>query len=301
MFRKSFTIIAAAATLALATSVGTLAQTEEPDTAAVETGYADVNGVNMYYEVHGSGEPLVLLHGGLGTIDMLFAQLLPVLSANRQVIAVELQGHGHTADIDRPLSYEAMADDVAALIEHLGYENADVMGFSLGGGVALQTAIRHPEAVDKLVLVSTVYQRNGWYPEVLAGMSSMNADAAAMMVETPLYQFYASVAPNPDDWTQLVVKSSELLAQDYDWSADVSALTVPTLIIVGDADSVRTSHAVELFGLLGGGQHDGASMGRPVSQLAIIPDTNHFTILSRTDLLLPVVNLFLDAPVPEAS
>jgi pimeloyl-ACP methyl ester carboxylesterase len=272
----------------------------EPVNAQDDTGegnYASVNGLELYYEIHGSGQPLILLHGGLGGI-VEFSQLLPALAETRQVIAVELQAHGRTADIDRPLSFEFMADDIAALIENLGLEKADILGFSLGGGVALRTAIDHPEVVNKLVLVSTAYRRAGIRPEFLAGMSGMNADAAQMMLETPMYQFYSSVAPNLEDWPTLVSKVGELLAQDYDWSEDVAAITAPTLIVVGDSDYIPPSHGVELFGLLGG-DVAGDFVGMPVSQLAVLPGTSHFTILTRTDLLLPVITPFLDAPMPQ--
>ncbi len=262
--------------------------------------YASVNGLNMYYEIHGTGKPLVLLHGGLATIDVLFGQLLPPLAQTRQVIAVELQAHGHTADIERPLSFELMADDIAALIKHLGLEQADLFGFSLGGGVALQTAIRHPEVVRKLVVVSAPSKRDGWYPEVLAGMASMNAEAAEAMMGSPMHQAYVSVAPKPEDWSALVAKSGQLLRQDYDWSTAVASITAPTLIVVGDADSVRPAHAVELFGLLGGGKVDGATGGLPHSQLAMLPGTTHFSILARTDLLLPIITPFREAPMPKA-
>lgn len=239
-------------------------------------GYASVNDLKIYYEIHGTGKPLVLLAGGFMTIEAM-GQVLAPLSSSRQVIAVELQGHGHTADIDRPLSFELMADDIAALIKHLELERADVFGFSLGGGVALQTAIRHPEVVRKLVLASTPYKREGWYPEVLAAMASMNAEA--VIVSPPTF----------------VAKMRQLLTEDYDWAEDVSAMRVPTLIMIGDADSVRTAHAVEMFGLLGGGKTDGAMGGRPPSQLAVLPATTHFTILARTDLLLPIMAPFLDS------
>src|SRR5947199_1995690 len=156
--------------------------------------YADVNGIKLYYEIHGTGRPLILLHGGLGAIEM-FGPNLPALAKGRQVIAVDLQGHGRTADIDRPLSVALMADDIAALIRHLGLENADVLGYSLGGGVALQTAIRHPEVVRKLVVVSSAFKRDGWYPEVLAGMAAMNAEAARFMVGSPPHQVYVAAAP----------------------------------------------------------------------------------------------------------
>jgi len=259
----------------------------------------------MYYEIHGTGKPLVLLHGGLATIDMMFGQLLPPLAQTRQVIAVELQAHGHTADIERPLSFELMADDIAALIKHLGFEHADIFGYSLGGGVALQTAIRHPEVVRKLVVASAPYKRDGWYPEVLAGMASMNAEAAEAMVGSPVHQAYVSVAPKPEDWSALVAKLGQLLRQDYDWSTAVAAIKAPTLLVIGDADSVRPAHTVEMFGLLGGGkaitsppERVGAMGGLPNSQLAVLPGTTHFSILTRTDLLLPIITSFLNAPVP---
>ena len=257
--------------------------------------YASVNGLDLYYEVHGSGPPLVLLHGGLATIDLMFGPVLPTLAATRQVIAIELQAHGHTADIDRPLRFEQMADDVAALLQHLALTGADILGYSLGGGVALQTAIRHPHLVRRLVLVSTVFKREGWYPEVLAGMAAMTAEAADAMTATPMYGAYAAAAPRPADWPVLIDKLGQLLAQDYDWTEDVRALAMPTLIMVGDADSVRLAHTVEMFGLLGGGQADGGMGGQPNAQFAVLPGTLHWNILFRTDLLLPAVTPFLNA------
>jgi pimeloyl-ACP methyl ester carboxylesterase len=239
--------------------------------------YAQLGDLRMYYEIHGSGKPLVLLGGGFMTVEAM-GQVLEPLSQSRQVIAAELQGHGHTDDIDdRPLSYMAMADDIAALIKSLGLERADIFGYSLGGGVALQTAIRHPEVVKKLALLSAPCQRQGWYPEVLAGMASMSSGPALF--------------PPP----AFVDKMRQLLSEEYDWTEDVVQLKTPILIIVGDADSVRLAHAVEMFGLLGGGKHDGATGGRPPSRLAVIPDATHFTVLVRTDLLLPMVLPFLDS------
>src|SRR5881227_417069 len=179
--------------------------------------YADVNGIKLYYETAGTGRPLVLLHGGLGALEM-FGPNLAALAKGRQVIAVDLQGHGRTADIDRPLSVALMADDIAALIEHLGLASADVMGYSLGGGVALQTAIRHPEVVRKLVVVSSAFKRDGWYPEVLAGMAAMNAEAARFMVGSPPHQVYVAAAPDAEGWIGMVSKTGDLLRQDYDWS-----------------------------------------------------------------------------------
>lgn len=264
------------------------------------SGYAPVNGVNLYYEIHGEGEPLILLHGGLGTIDMLFGDLLPRLAEYRQVIAVELQGHGHTADVDRPFSYELMSDDISALVRHFGAERMEIAGFSLGGGVALQTAIRHPEVVKRLVLISTPFKREGWYPEVLAGMSALSAEAAQMMLQTPMYQAYAAVAPNPESWKALVAKTGELLRQDYDWSAGVATVMAPVLIVVGDSDSVRPAHAFEMFTLLGGGQFDGAMTGLPRARLAVLPGTTHMDILSKTDLLVPTIASFLSDTNVEA-
>ena len=290
---RSLVSIAILLASGLITSVTASAQENTPSGQ-----YASVNGIELYYEIHGSGSPLVLLHGGLGAIEM-FGPLLPALAAHYQVIAVDLQAHGRTADIDRPISYEAMADDVAALIQSLKLDKADVMGYSLGGGVALETAIRHPDVVRKLVLLSTVFKRDGWYPEVQAGMAAMNADAAQAMLQTPMYQLYAGIAPRPEDWPVLVTKMGDLLRQDYDWSKDVAALKLPVLIVVGDADSVRLTHAAEMFELLGGAKVDGAMGGRPASQLAVLPDTTHFSIFTNAALVPPVVVPFLDAPMPE--
>jgi pimeloyl-ACP methyl ester carboxylesterase len=261
--------------------------------------YASVNGLEMYYEIHGTGRPLILLHGGVGAIEM-FGEVLGLLAEGRQVVAVDLQAHGRTADIDRPLSFESMADDIAALIEHLGFERADVMGYSLGGGVALQTAIRHPEVVRMLVVVSTPFKRDGWYPEVLQGMGQMGPEAAEPMKQTPMYQLYASVAPKPEDWPVLLTKLGELLRQDYDWSDEVAKIETPTMIVVGDADSVRTAHAVEFFELLGGGKADAGWDGSGMSdaRLAILPATTHYDIFSSPTLASTVAS-FLDAPTPE--
>ncbi len=260
--------------------------------------YAQVNGINLYYEMHGKGEPLILLHGGVGAIEM-FGEVLPLLAAGRQVIGVDLQAHGRTADIERAMTFEAMADDIAALIKHLGFEKADVMGYSLGGGVALQTAIRHPEVVRKLVVVSTPCKRNGWYPEVLAGMSQMGPAAVEPMKQTPMYTLYAQIAPRVDDWVVLLTKLGDLLRKVYDWSNDVLSITAPTLIVVGDADSVCPSHAVKFFELLGGGKADagwdGSGMSR--SRLAILPAMTHYTIFSSPALAAAVIP-FLDAPMP---
>jgi pimeloyl-ACP methyl ester carboxylesterase len=263
-----------------------------------QKGYASVNGLNLYYELHGRGQPLVLLPGAFGTIEAL-GELVPQLALSRCVIAVELQGHGHTADIDRPLSFESMADDIAALFPFLGLEQADLFGYSLGGGVALQTAIRHPEVVRKLVLASTAFKREGWYPEDLAAMGAISAEAFA---GTPIHEAYLRTSPVPEAWPTVVAKVRQLMKTDYDWTAGVAALKTPTLILVGDADGLRLTHVVEFFGLLGGGQGDGDLSGLPRSSLAVLPATTHVGwappfhgIMTRTELLLPIITEFLDS------
>ena len=261
---------------------------------AVMTGYASVNGLEMYYEIHGTGQPLILIHGGFGMVGM-FTELLPALAVTRQVIAVELQAHGHTADIDRPFSYEQFGDDIAALIKHLGFERADVMGYSLGGGAAWQTAIRHPDRMRKLVIVSSPYKRDGWFPEVLVGMGSVNAEA---LIGSPMHAGYVAVAPNPEGFVNLANKTRQLLSQPYDWSSGVAGIKAPTLIVTADADSFSPTYAAEMFGLLGGGKRDAGWDGsnRPSSRLAILPGTTHYDSFS-SPLLAPIVTAFLDAPM----
>jgi len=243
--------------------------------------YADVNGLHLYYEIHGTGRPLVLLHGGLGAIEM-FGPNLATLAAGRQVIALDLQGHGRTADIDRPISVELMADDVAALIRHLGLERADVMGYSLGGGVALQTAVRHPEVVDRLVVASTPFRRDGFYADILAQQGMVNANAVEMMKQTPMYQLYAALAPRPEDFGRLLDKMGEAMQLDFDFSTQTAGIGATTLVVAGDADIFPPAHAAEMFALLGGGQRDGGwdGSGRPKSQLAIVPGVTHYTMFS---------------------
>jgi pimeloyl-ACP methyl ester carboxylesterase len=260
-----------------------------------EKGYAAVNGLEMYYEVHGKGEPLVIAHGGLGGIFM-FDAILDALAAERQVIAIELQGHGRTADIDRPMRYEHMADDIAALIAARGLRKADVMGYSLGAGAAIQAARRHPDRVRKLVAISAPFKRNGWLPDVLAGMEQMGAASAEMMKPSPLYQTYAKNAPRPEDWPKLVTKVSEMLKRDYDWTKEMTAMRVPALIVAADADSLSPVHAAEFFALLGGGQRDAGWDGadRVESQLAIIPGATHYNIAESPMTLAAVLGFLED-------
>jgi pimeloyl-ACP methyl ester carboxylesterase len=257
--------------------------------------YAEVNGLCLYYEEHGSGDPLVLLHGGFGAGELL-APIVPALAAGRRVITVDLQAHGRTADVDRPLRPEHMADDIAALIGRLGLDRADVMGYSLGGLVALRVAIQHPDRVRRLVLVSIPFRRDGSYPEVVEAMNQMSAAAADMLGQSPLGELYARIAPRPEDWPVLVTKVSESIHTDYDWTAETGRLTAPTLLVFADADSIRPDHIVEFFALLGGGLHDASWDGsrRPASQLAILPGRTHYDI-SMSPALAPTVIPFLDA------
>ena len=264
------------------------------DTAKEKMGreHAIVNGLKLYYEVRGDGEPLILLHGGVGASEM-FEPMLPTLAKTRKVIPVHLQAHGHTSDTNRPLRFESMADDIAGLLKHLDLEQADILGYSLGGGVALQTAIRHPDIVHKLILVSTPFKRHGFYPEVLEGMNQMGPEAAKFMSQSPLYQLYPDV-----NWAELFTKLGNLLRLEYDWSEGAAALKPPVMLIYADADSISTAHAIEFFGLLGGGQRDAGldGSGRPAARLAILPGMTHYDILA-FPALAAMVTAFLDAPV----
>jgi len=267
---------------------------------APQTGFAPVNGLRMYYEIHGEREgtqsPLVVLHGAFMTIELL-GPLVPGLAQNRQVIAVEMQGHGHTADVDRPLTYEQLADDTAALLRHLGIGAADVYGYSLGGGAALQFALRHPALLRKLVLVSASYTSAGIYPEVLAGIEHITPE---LFAATPWRAAYDRTAPHPDAFPALVVKMKQLDMTPFEWPAGaVRAIPAPTLIVAGDSDGTRPEHAVEMFRLRGGGGVFGDVAGLPAAQLAILPGTTHAGILDRTDWLVPMVTAFLDAPPPQ--
>jgi pimeloyl-ACP methyl ester carboxylesterase len=229
--------------------------------AAYLSGYAPVNGLNIYYEIHGSGDPLVLLHGGMASSAM-FEHLMPALAASRRVIAMDLQAHGRTADIDRPLRYERMADDVAGVLRFLHIDKAAFMGYSLGAGVALQAAVRHPDIVQKLIVVSVPFSPRGWYPEIFAAIAHMGPATAEAMKRSPLYRVYASVAPRPEDWPVLHSKLPDLLSQEYDWSGDIAAIKVPTLLVFADADAIRPTHMVEFYKLLGGGRRDGGTIAR---------------------------------------
>ncbi len=255
---------------------------------------AAVNGIELAYQLHGNGTPLVLLHGGFGSVEM-FGPNVAALAAGRQVIGVDLQSHGRTPAVDRPMRFETMADDIAALIHHLGHERADVMGFSLGGGVALRTAIQHPDAIDRLVLVSTPFKREGWHPEMVAGFDRMGPQIAEPMKQTPMYEVYREIAPRVEDWDVLVAQLSELLTIDYDWTDEVRGLPMPVMVAIGDADGLPPRHAVEFFELLGGGMRDAVWDGTGMTRhaLAVLPRVTHYDIAVNGTLATTVAT-FLD-------
>ncbi|HEX9413841.1 MAG TPA: alpha/beta hydrolase [Ktedonobacterales bacterium] len=263
----------------------------------VESGYAPVNGLEMYYEIHGSGPPLVLLHGNLSTIDTSFGKVLPQLSSTRRVIAVEQQGHGHTADIDRPFSIGQWARDTTALLRHLNIQQADFFGYSSGGAVALEIALHSPALVRKLVWAGgTSYRRDGLYPELVASSKGMKPED---LDGSPFQQAYARIAPHPEHWHRLVAKIADLDRTIEGWQSEtIAALKPPTLLIIGDSDIVRPEHVVEMFRLLGGGVA-GDLVGLPRSQLAVLPGTTHVTLVDRADWLTSMILAFLDAPMTE--
>lgn len=297
--RTFFTVSAAAAGMALTAPTAALAQpdttAEEAGSIPSETGYAPVNGLEMYYEVHGAGEPIVLLHGGLSTIDIPGGVLLAFLARERQVIAVEQQAHGRTADIDRPITYENMADDTAAFIQYLGLEHPDVVGFSMGGTTAMGMAIRHPGIARRCVTISSPFNNEqGFRPENLEGSRTVTAEALA---GTPFEEAYLNVAPNPGNFPTLVAKVAEMNQTFTGWApADLQAIETPFLNIVGDADAIELEHALELLRLMGG-DVNGDFVGVPASRLGIVPGATHFNILRRVDILLPMILPYLKAPL----
>ena len=264
--------------------------------------YADVNGLHMYYETHGAGRPMILLHGGLGSGEM-FGPILPALSERHQVIVPDLQGHGRTADIDRPIDTRLMADDIAALIDHLELDGPDLVGYSLGGGVAFWTAVKYPEKVGKLVMASANIQRDAIPPEMLAQQAQVNAAAAEFMTDTPMYQLYQLVAPRPEDFGRLLDKIGGSMSMDFDFSEELRGIQVPTMIVSADADMAPPTHYVEAFKLLDGGLRDGGWMGegRPKGghALAILPGLTHYN-LGASPLFAVVTLDFLDRQHEEA-
>ena len=266
-----------------------------------QTGYAPVGDLSMYYEIHGEGRPLILLHGAYMTADLMSPLL--GLAKTRQVIVPEQQGHGRTADVDRPITYEQMADDTAALARHLEIEHADVVGYSMGGGIALQLAIRHPALVRRLVVASATFTSDGMPAVALEMFPSITPE---MFAGSPIEAEYQRLAPNPGDFPTLVEKLKQLDTTDFAWpEEDIRGIAAPTLIVLGDSDGVRLEHAVEMFKLRGGGVM-GDLEGLPESQLAVLPGTAHFVppgsgLLDRADWLLAMIPPFLDASSPPDS
>ncbi|HJQ14063.1 MAG TPA: alpha/beta hydrolase [Anaerolineales bacterium] len=257
--------------------------------------YVSVNGLNMYYEIHGEGQPLVLLHGAFSAIGSSFGNMIPGLAKHRQVVGFDLQGHGRTADIDRPLTVEGMADDVAAALSELGIEQADVLGYSNGGSVALHIATRHPQMVRKLVLMSIGYKLSGVHPGLMEGLGEMKPE---MMHGSPWHEEYMRIAPRPENFNRLFEKKTQMDRQIKDFSEEViRGIKAPILLMIGDSDLIRPEHAVELFRLLGGGVFGDMPPGLPNSQLAILPGTSHVGMVDRAGWIVPMVNEFLDAPI----
>ena len=260
---------------------------------AMLKGYVAANGVDYYYEMHGSGEPLLLFHGGFGSTE-LFEPDIAALSKSRRVIAVDLYGHGRTALTDRPLGLVDMGDDMALLLDGLGVKQADVMGYSLGGGVALRVAVQHPEMVRRLVLVSAIYAQSGVYPEMLPQQAMLSSAIFEQMKQTPMYRHYKAIAPRPDDFPKLLDAMGAYMRQSFDWSEDVKTLRMPVMLIYGDADMITLEHVVRFYRLLGGGQRDAGWQREhmPQNRLAILPNVTHYE-MAASPALVPTTLAFL--------
>jgi len=255
-----------------------------------ETGYADVNGLKMYYEVYGEGKPLVLLHGSYMTIPLNWSQAIPMFKG-RKVIVAEMQGHGRTRDIARKISYEGMADDVSGLLRHLQIDSTDILGYSMGGGVAFQLAIRHPEQVRRLIVLSGSYAHDGWWPDVEASYPSITAD---IFKGSPIEKQYDSLGNDPKHFPEFVKKVISIDLEPYDWSKDAKKIKAPLFMAIGDADGIQYEHALALFRALGGGKM-GDIHGLPKSRLAILPGTTHIGMMYRMDWLVPMIDDFLNS------
>jgi len=259
-------------------------------------GYSPVNGLKMYYEIHGSGEPLVMLHGAFMAISGDWEEWVRELAKTRRVIAVEMQGHGRTADIDRPLTPQNLADDVAALLDDLKIAKADVLGYSLGAGTAMEVAIRHPNKVRRVVVISYPLRRDGWVPEVNDGLSKLTAD---VFKGSPMESEYKRLNPNPDKFASFIKHVVTSNSGPWDFGADkLKATTAPMFFIDGDADGVKLETLAEMYRLKGGGM-SGDMQPRSASRVAILPDTTHVTLMARMSILVPMINDFLDAKLPD--
>jgi pimeloyl-ACP methyl ester carboxylesterase len=264
--------------------------------APISSGYADVNGIKLYYEIYGEGEPLVLLHGGFMTIGEMSTPL-EHLAKNHKVVAVELQGHGRTADTDRALSFATLGDDIAMLLDQLNISKADIVGLSLGAAVGLRTAIQHPEKVRRLVVISSPYAKSGWYPKAQEGMGQVNATMAAHMVRTPTGEF-SKQWPEPQRFPQFLDKMGKMLDASYNWSADVQKLPMPVMLVFADNDSVSQKHIAEFFALLGGGVKEPGWQNTQLSKarLAVVSGYSHYNFV-RAPELGPIIDKYLDDPL----
>jgi pimeloyl-ACP methyl ester carboxylesterase len=262
--------------------------------APAKSGRETIDGIPYYYEIHGKGEPLLLLHGGLGSIGM-FGPTLSKLAETRKVIAVDLQGHGRTPLGARPFRLESIGDDMAVLVKRLGHDRVDVLGYSLGGGIALRMGLQKPERVRRLAIVSTAFSDEGYYPGIKAQQVTLTADTAPMMKDTPMFKSYAAVAPKVEDFPRLLGTLGDLMRQKYDWSAEVTQLKVPVMLVYGDSDMFRPEHIVKFYQLLGGGLQDAGWQRETMAKnrLAILPDLTHYDIFA-SPRLAPAVLPFLD-------
>jgi pimeloyl-ACP methyl ester carboxylesterase len=263
------------------------------------SGYADVNGIKLYHEIYGQGEPLVLIHGGLTTIGEMEGWVQP-LAKTRQVIAVEMQGHGRTSDTDRPMSFVTMGDDIAALLNYLQIPKADLAGHSFGGASAIRGAIQHPDKVRRLVVISSPHARSAWYPEVQEGMSQVGAALAENMMQTPTGKF-SRQWPEPQRFPQFLDKMGKLMSEDYDWSAEIAKLPIPVLLVFADNDSVSQKHIAEFFALLGGGVKEPGWLNAQLSKsrLAVVPGYSHYNFISSPEVP-QIVGKFLADPLTNA-
>lgn len=254
--------------------------------------YAPVNGLRMYYEIHGEGEPVVLLHGSFMTITNNWTDMIARLSKGRRVIAIEMQGHGRTADIDRAFTYDHLADDVAALLDYLGIERADLLGYSMGAGVAMLTAIRHPEKVGRVVSISAPFRHDGLVQEALDAFPRTEPE---MFEGSPIEAEYKRLSPTPDEFGAFVKRVIQLDIEPYDFGAEnLKASEAPMFFVHGDSDGVRLDHVAEMFRLKGD-EIFGDLRPRSESRLAILPDTTHVTLMNRLDVIVPMIEDFLDA------
>lgn len=285
----------AAVAIAVSTLAATAASQTQPSMTTPDTsGYIAANGVSYWYEIRGKGEPLLLLHGGLFTTEQ-FGPVLTTLAENRRVIGVHLQGHGRTELGTRKINLVDIGRDLGVVISKLGFKQVDVMGYSFGGGAAFQLAVQRPELVRRLVLVSTPYAQSGFFPEMLPQQAAVGAAMADAMKETPIYKAYVAVAPHPENFPRLLDAMGEYMRQPYDWSASVKQLTMPVMLVYGDADMFRPEHIVSFYQLLGGGLRDAGWMREHMSKnrLAILPNLTHYEVGAAPILattVLPFIN-----------